>query len=68
MVLLVIDVQKGIAPEIGEMIFDKKVNSAFHESTGLDLYLRSRNIKKVIAVGLQTDYCMDATVKSGFER
>lgn len=58
----------GIAPVSGEKIFDKKVNSAFHESTGLDLYLSSRNVKKVIAVGLQTDYCVDATVKSGFEK
>ncbi len=56
-----------IAPISGEKIFDKKVNSAFHPSAGLDPYLKSRNIKKVIAVGLQTDYCIDATVKSGFE-
>ncbi len=62
------EIYDGIAPESGEKIFDKKVNSAFHESTGLDLYLKSRNVKRVIAVGLQTDYCIDATVKSGFEK
>ncbi len=62
------EIYDGIAPASGEMIFDKKVNSAFHESTGLDLYLKSRNVKRVIAVGLQTDYCVDATVKSGFEK
>ena len=62
------EIYDGIAPNSGEKVFDKKVNSAFHESTGLDLYLKSRNVKKVIAVGLQTDYCVDATVKSGFEK
>ena len=62
------EIYDKIAPESGEKIFDKNVNSAFHESTGLDLYLKSVNIKKVIAVGLQTDYCVDATVKSGFEK
>ncbi len=62
------EIYEEIAPESGEKIFDKKVNSAFHESTGLDLYLKAMNIKKVIAVGLQTDYCVDATVKSGFEK
>ncbi len=62
------DIYEEIAPMAGEMIFDKKTNSAFHESTGLDLYLKSRNIKRVITVGLQTDYCVDATVKSGFEK
>ncbi len=62
------EIYDRISPAAGEKIFDKKVNSAFHESTGLDLYLKSRNIKRVIAVGLQTDYCVDATVKSGFEK
>ena len=62
------EIYEGVAPQNGEKIFDKKVNSAFHESTGLDIYLKSRNIKRVIAVGLQTDYCVDATVKSGFEK
>ena len=55
------------APAEGEKIFDKTINSAFHKSTGLLNYLKNRGVRKVIAVGLQTDYCMDATVKSGFE-
>ena len=59
------EIYDGVAPKCGEKIFDKKVNSAFHASTGLELYLRSKNVKRVIAVGLQTDYCVDATVKSG---
>ena len=62
------EIHDAFAPVAGEKIFDKKVNSAFHESTGLELYLDSKNISTVIAVGLQTDYCVDATIKSGFEK
>ena len=49
-----------------EKIFDKSVNSAFRD-TGLLDYLKNKNEKEVIVVGLQTDYCIDATVKCGFE-
>ena len=31
-------------------------------------YLMSKNEKDIITVGVSTDYCMDATVKSGFEQ
>lgn len=62
------EIHEGFAPQEGEKIFEKSVNSAFHEATGLTKYLKARNIKTVIAVGLQTDYCMDATIKSGFEQ
>ena len=36
--------------------------------TGLTEYLRSKNEKDIITIGVSTDYCMDATVKSGFEQ
>jgi nicotinamidase-related amidase len=49
-----------------EKIFDKHVNSAFKES-GLLEYLKSKKEKDIIIVGLQTDYCIDATIKCGFE-
>lgn len=49
-----------------EKIFDKKVNSAFKD-TGLLEYLISKKEKDIIVVGLQTDYCIDATIKCGFE-
>lgn len=49
-----------------EKIFVKSVNSAFKE-TGLLEYLRDKNEKDIIIVGLQTDKCIDATIKCGFE-
>ncbi|MDF2543880.1 MAG: isochorismatase hydrolase [Herbinix sp.] len=53
-------------PFAGERIFDKKFNSAF-KSTGLMKYLNEKSVKDITIVGLQTDYCIDATIKCGFE-
>lgn len=60
------DICKDFAPETGERIFDKTVNSPFRES-GLTEYLRSKGVGRLIVTGLQTDYCIDAAVKCGFE-
>ena len=49
-----------------ERIFDKSVNSAFR-NTGLQEYLKQKNEHTVVIVGLQTEYCIDATIKAGFE-
>lgn len=53
-------------PQNGERIFDKTVNSAFL-NTGLTEYLNERGEKEIMIVGLQTEYCIDATIKCGFE-
>lgn len=53
-------------PVEGELIFDKNVNSPF-KGTGLLEYLSEKGEDTIIAVGLQTDYCIDAAVKCGFE-
>lgn len=60
------EIYEDIAPARNERIFDKYVNSAFN-GTGLLEYLRSKGEKEIIVVGLQTEYCIDATVKCGFE-
>lgn len=56
------------APLPNEKRFEKNVNSAFHPMTGLSEYLKSKNEKDIITIGVCTDYCMDATVKCGFEQ
>lgn len=61
------EIYEEFAPEGDERIFDKNVNTAFHKSSGLLRYLNAQSVDKIIAIGLQTDYCMDATIKSGFE-
>ena len=60
------EIYAAFAPDEGEMIFDKTVNSPFRD-TGLLDYLKSKGETELIVAGLQTDYCIDATVKCGFE-
>lgn len=55
-----------ISPENAEKIFEKQYNSAFLK-TGLKEYLDSKKVDTIILVGLQTEYCIDATCKSAFE-
>jgi nicotinamidase-related amidase len=60
------EIYEKFQPINDEKIFDKKVNSAF-KGTGLLEYLIDKGEKDIIIVGLQTDYCIDATIKCGFE-
>ena len=60
------DIFDTFDPLPSEKIFDKKVNSPFRDS-GLLAYLQEKGEKQLMVVGLQTDYCMDATLKCGFE-
>lgn len=60
------DICDEFKPLNGERIFDKTFNSAFL-NTGLTEYLNGCGEKEIMAVGLQTEYCIDATIKSGFE-
>ena len=59
-------VYSEIKPEKGEYIVEKTYNSAFHK-TDLRDYLNSKNIDTVILTGMQTEYCIDATLKSAFD-
>lgn len=60
------EIYEKFQPMNDEKIFDKNVNSAF-KGTGLLEYLVDKEEKDIIIIGLQTDYCIDATVKCGFE-
>ena len=60
------DIYEAFAPMPGERIFDKTVNSPFKNS-GLLEYLRDKKETELMITGLQTDYCIDASVKCGFE-
>jgi len=61
------EIHEDFCPAIGELVLDKTVNSAFRD-TGLTEYLREKREDTVMIAGLQTDYCIDATIKAGFER
>lgn len=60
------EIYEEFQPMPNECVFDKNVNSAFRD-TGLLEYLHEKDEDTIIIVGLQTDYCIDATVKCGFE-
>ena len=60
------EIYDGFRPLDNEKIFDKTVNSPFRDS-GLLEYLREKGEDTIMLAGLQTDYCMDAAVKAGFE-
>ena len=55
-----------LAPQDNEYIVEKTFNSAFHR-TNLKEYLDSKSIDTLIITGMQTEYCLDATIKSAFD-
>ena len=56
-----------IRPKQGEKVYVKTINSCFGNKD-FKQYMKSREDKRLMIVGLQTNYCIDATVKSAFER
>ena len=61
------EIADAVAPEAGEKVFVKTVSSAF-SNRDFEAYLKASGDEDIMVVGLQTNYCVDATVKSAFER
>ena len=61
------DIHSSIYPKRGEKIIRKIYNSAF-KNTELEEYLNSKNIKTLILVGMQTEYCIDTTCRVAFDK
>ena len=57
----------ALRPEAGEKVFVKTINTCFGNKE-LKAYLKQQEDKRLMIIGLQTNYCIDATVKSAFER
>lgn len=60
------EINKEFYPCEGEKRYVKTVSSAF-QGTGLKEYLKDKDEDTVVIVGLLTNFCMDATIKSAFE-
>ena len=56
-----------VSPNAGEKVFVKKINSCFGNKD-FTAYLEESKDEDLMIVGLQTNFCIDATVKSAFER
>ena len=55
------------APKEGEKVFVKTINSCFGNREFKE-YMEYQDDKRLMIIGLQTNYCIDCTVKSAFER
>lgn len=60
------EIYEEFTPREHEKIFIKNTSSSFRK-TGLLEYLKEKNEKNIVVVGFQTDQCIDATIKCGFE-
>lgn len=56
-----------LKPQESEIIINKKYNSAFKKTT-LESELIKKGINKLIIVGMQTEYCIDTTIRVAFEK
>jgi len=59
-------IYKEVAPLDGEKIFDKRRSSSFYQ-TGLKEYLLDKGIETIILAGMETGFCINATVQAGYE-
>jgi nicotinamidase-related amidase len=61
------EIADQVAPEKNEKVFIKTINSCFGNRDFVN-YLQKSGEEELMIVGLQTNFCIDATVKSAFER
>ncbi|WP_147633947.1 cysteine hydrolase family protein [Treponema pectinovorum] len=61
------EIATEVSPKKNEKVYIKQFNSAFCNKNFAD-YLAAEKENTLIIVGLQTNFCIDATVKSAFDR
>ena len=61
------EIADEVAPAEGEKVFVKTINSCFG-NRDFASYLEQAQDDTLMIAGLQTNFCIDATVKSAFER
>lgn len=58
--------ERSLTPLENERLFDKRFSSAFRQ-TGLREYLDAQEITQLVICGMQTEHCIDTSVKVAFE-
>ncbi len=61
------EIADQVKPKQGEKVFVKTINSCFGNKDFKE-YMEKQKDKRLVIIGLQTNYCIDCTVKSAFER
>lgn len=61
------DFRAEVAPQPGDNVVVKHRCNAFQD-TDLDDRLRSLGIDEIVVCGMQTEFCVDTTVRAAFER
>ncbi len=61
------EIYPKVAPEKNEKVYYKTINSCFGNKD-LAAYLEEKHEDTLVIIGLQTNFCIDASVKSAFER
>lgn len=60
------EISERIAPQPGDKVFVKYYPNSFLK-TGLDSYLKSKGIGKLIVCGMMTHMCVDTTVRAAMD-
>ncbi len=61
------EIADRVKPAPGEKVFVKTINSCFGNREFAD-YMAQQEDKRLMVIGLQTNWCIDCTVKSAFEK
>lgn len=61
------EIYDEIGPQPGEKVFAKTVNSSF-SNKDFCRYLEEKKEDTLVVTGLMTNFCIDATIKSAFDR
>jgi nicotinamidase-related amidase len=61
------EIAQEIAPLPGEPIVDKRFGDAFRETNLLDILSRL-DADRILATGMQTDHCVEATIRGAHDR
>lgn len=60
------EIYPSLNPQMEDKIIDKSFNSAL-KKTDLKEYIDDQEISQLVIVGMQTEYCIDSTIKSAFD-
>lgn len=61
------EIANEVIPQDNEKVYIKTINSCFGNNDFAN-YLSNLGEKELMIIGLQTEFCIDSTIKSAFER